>query len=71
MISKLAHNKVGVIHRDYNEYPPDATYQHADHGPAFQALWRKLRNEVRSLQRKGYYGDGKVVSGDIHSLLTA
>lgn len=29
-----------------------------DHGPAFQALWRQLRNEVRALQNRGYYGDG-------------
>ena len=29
-----------------------------NHGPAFQALWTKLRNEVRDLQSKGYYGDG-------------
>lgn len=29
-----------------------------NHGPAFQALWRQLRNEVRALQNKGYYGDG-------------
>jgi len=29
-----------------------------DHGPAFQALWRRLQQEVRALQGKGYYGDG-------------
>jgi hypothetical protein len=29
-----------------------------NHGPAFQTLWRQLRNEVRALQNKGYYGDG-------------
>ena len=29
-----------------------------NHGPAFQALWRQLRVEVRALQDKGYYGDG-------------
>lgn len=29
-----------------------------DHGPAFQALWTRLRREVRQLQDKGYYGDG-------------
>jgi len=29
-----------------------------DHGPAFQALWQQLRNEVRALQNRGYYGDG-------------
>ena len=29
-----------------------------NHGPAFQALWKKLRNDVRELQAKGYYGDG-------------
>ncbi|KAJ3760429.1 WLM domain-containing protein [Lentinula raphanica] len=31
---------------------------HMNHGPAFQALWRTLRNEVRQLQNRGYYGDG-------------
>ena len=30
-----------------------------NHGPGFQALWRKLNAEVRSLQNKGYFGDGK------------
>ena len=30
-----------------------------NHGPAFQALWRKLNAEVRSLQNKGYFGDGE------------
>lgn len=30
-----------------------------NHGPAFQALWAKLRAEVRELQSKGYYGDGQ------------
>lgn len=29
-----------------------------NHGPGFQALWQKLRGEVRQLQNKGYYGDG-------------
>jgi len=28
-----------------------------NHGPAFQALWKRLRTEVRQLQDKGYYGD--------------
>ncbi|KAL7279221.1 hypothetical protein ACG7TL_007061 [Trametes sanguinea] len=37
--------------------------EHMNHGPAFQALWAKLRNEVRELQRKGYYGDGYWSSG--------
>ncbi|KAJ3874554.1 WLM domain-containing protein [Lentinula edodes] len=32
--------------------------KHMNHGPAFQALWQELRNEVRQLQNKGYYGDG-------------
>ncbi|KAJ4476244.1 WLM domain-containing protein [Lentinula aciculospora] len=32
--------------------------KHMNHGPAFQALWRRLRNEVRQLQDTGYYGDG-------------
>ncbi|EGN99171.1 hypothetical protein SERLA73DRAFT_73725 [Serpula lacrymans var. lacrymans S7.3] len=35
-----------------------AHIQHMNHGPAFQALWKQLRNEVRNLQVKGYYGDG-------------
>ena len=29
-----------------------------NHGPAFQALWARLRAEVRRLQDRGYYGDG-------------
>jgi hypothetical protein len=29
-----------------------------NHGPAFQALWKRFRAEVRALQDKGYYGDG-------------
>lgn len=33
--------------------------QHMDHGPAFQALWSRLRAEVRRLQDRGYYGDGQ------------
>lgn len=33
-----------------------------NHGPAFQALWRQLRVEVRALQDKGYYGDGMRLS---------
>lgn len=33
--------------------------QHMNHSPAFQALWRRLNAEVRALQLKGYYGDGK------------
>ncbi|KAJ6619705.1 WLM domain-containing protein [Mycena sp. CBHHK59/15] len=35
-----------------------AHIKHMNHGPAFQALWRRLRAEVRALQDKGYYGDG-------------
>ncbi|KAG1747179.1 WLM domain-containing protein [Suillus paluster] len=35
-----------------------AHIKHMDYGPAFQALWRQLRNDVRALQNKGYYGDG-------------
>jgi hypothetical protein len=34
-----------------------------NHGPAFQTLWRQLRNDVRALQNKGYYGDGYWSSG--------
>jgi hypothetical protein len=30
-----------------------------NHGPAFQALWSRLRAEVRQLQDRGYYGDGR------------
>ncbi|KAH7927924.1 WLM-domain-containing protein [Leucogyrophana mollusca] len=37
--------------------------KHMNHGPAFQALWKQLRNEVRALQNKGYYGDGYWSSG--------
>jgi hypothetical protein len=29
-----------------------------NHGSDFQNLWNQLRNEVRALQNKGYYGDG-------------
>jgi hypothetical protein len=29
-----------------------------DHGSDFQNLWKQLRNEVRALQNRGYYGDG-------------
>ncbi|KAK0204771.1 WLM domain-containing protein [Desarmillaria ectypa] len=35
-----------------------AHIKHMNHGPAFQALWKLLRIEVRKLQDKGYYGDG-------------
>ncbi|KDQ57192.1 hypothetical protein JAAARDRAFT_35796 [Jaapia argillacea MUCL 33604] len=40
-----------------------AHIKHMNHGPAFQALWRRLNNEVRGLQNKGYYGDGYWSSG--------
>src|ERR1700691_3473409 len=30
-----------------------------NHGSDFQNLWKQLGNEVRALQNKGYYGDGK------------
>ncbi|PCH42161.1 WLM-domain-containing protein [Wolfiporia cocos MD-104 SS10] len=40
-----------------------AHIQHMNHGAAFQALWAKLRAEVRELQSKGYYGDGYWSSG--------
>ena len=33
-----------------------------NHGPAFQALWAKLRADVRRLQSEGYYGDGSHAS---------
>jgi len=29
-----------------------------NHGQSFQALWSRLRTEVRQLQARGYYGDG-------------
>ena len=32
--------------------------EHMNHGPAFQALWKRLRAQVRQLQDRGYYGDG-------------
>ncbi|KAJ7903525.1 WLM domain-containing protein [Mycena olivaceomarginata] len=35
-----------------------AHIKHMNHGPAFQALWKRFRAEVRALQDKGYYGDG-------------
>ncbi|KAI0775183.1 WLM domain-containing protein [Trametes elegans] len=40
-----------------------AHIKHMNHGPAFHALWAKLRNDVRELQSKGYYGDGYWSSG--------
>ncbi|EIN09691.1 WLM-domain-containing protein [Punctularia strigosozonata HHB-11173 SS5] len=40
-----------------------AHIKHMNHGPAFQALWARLRNEVRALQAKGYFGDGFWSSG--------
>ncbi|KAF7336626.1 hypothetical protein MVEN_02097100 [Mycena venus] len=47
---------------------PDASellnQQHMNHGPAFQALWKRFRAEVRALQDKGYYGDGLWSSGN-------
>ncbi|KAI0034741.1 WLM domain-containing protein [Vararia minispora EC-137] len=35
-----------------------AHIKHMNHGSAFQALWSQLRNEVKALQARGYYGDG-------------
>lgn len=40
-----------------------AHIKHMNHGTAFQALWRQLRNDVRALQNRGYYGDGYWSSG--------
>ncbi|KAI0671770.1 WLM domain-containing protein [Trametes maxima] len=40
-----------------------AHVKHMNHGPAFQAYWAKLRNDVRRLQSQGYYGDGYWSSG--------
>ncbi|KAH6913065.1 WLM domain-containing protein [Coprinopsis sp. MPI-PUGE-AT-0042] len=40
-----------------------AHIKHMNHGPAFQALWKQLREEVRQLQNRGYYGDGYWSSG--------
>ncbi|KAJ7158784.1 WLM domain-containing protein [Mycena filopes] len=40
-----------------------AHIKHMNHGHAFQALWKRLRAEVRALQDKGYYGDGYWSSG--------
>ena len=39
-----------------------------NHGPAFQALWAKLRNDVRELQSEGYYGDGRKRNTAYHIL---
>ncbi|CDO68948.1 hypothetical protein BN946_scf185000.g91 [Trametes cinnabarina] len=46
-----------------NSFEELAHIKHMNHGSAFQALWAKLRNDVRELQRKGYYGDGYWSSG--------
>ncbi|KAI6003952.1 WLM-domain-containing protein [Pisolithus albus] len=35
-----------------------AHIKHMNHGPAFQDLWRRLRQQVRDLQSRGYFGDG-------------
>ncbi|KAI6047220.1 WLM-domain-containing protein [Pisolithus marmoratus] len=35
-----------------------AHIKHMNHGPAFQNLWRLLRQQVRDLQNRGYFGDG-------------
>ncbi|KAI6119385.1 WLM-domain-containing protein [Pisolithus croceorrhizus] len=35
-----------------------AHIKHMNHGPVFQDLWRRLRQEVRDLQNRGYFGDG-------------
>jgi DNA-dependent metalloprotease WSS1 len=40
-----------------------AHIKHMNHGPAFQALWARLKNEVRTLQSRGYFGDGFWSSG--------
>ncbi|KAK0469808.1 WLM domain-containing protein [Desarmillaria tabescens] len=40
-------------------------HEHMNHGPAFQALWKLLRTEVRKLQDRGYYGDGSWFSPSI------
>ncbi|KIK93501.1 hypothetical protein PAXRUDRAFT_144947 [Paxillus rubicundulus Ve08.2h10] len=40
-----------------------AHIRHMNHGPAFQALWLQLRQDVRALQSRGYYGDGYWSSG--------
>ncbi|KAF9226524.1 WLM-domain-containing protein [Gyrodon lividus] len=40
-----------------------AHIKHMNHGLAFQALWRQLRQDVRALQNRGYYGDGYWSSG--------
>ncbi|KAH7887774.1 WLM-domain-containing protein [Phlebopus sp. FC_14] len=40
-----------------------AHIKHMNHGPAFQALWRQLQQEVRALRSRGYFGDGYWSSG--------
>ncbi|KAF8992841.1 hypothetical protein BDQ17DRAFT_1392767 [Cyathus striatus] len=44
-------------------YQGNELVHHMNHGPAFQALWSRLRTEVRQLQDRGYYGDGYWSSG--------
>jgi len=56
---QLAHIKVFTIHLDIMSLSLTSHTQHMNHGHSFQALWRKLNDEVRSLQNKGYFGDGK------------
>ncbi|KAG6813909.1 hypothetical protein H0H92_005758 [Tricholoma furcatifolium] len=50
-----------VLRRQNGTFLP--IFWHMNHGPAFQALWKQLRAEVRGLQDKGYYGDGYWSSG--------
>lgn len=45
-------------------------YQHMNHGSDFQSLWRQLRNEVRALQLKGYYGDGLPLKTPLQSYIS-
>jgi hypothetical protein len=66
VFSRLArtHQGQSYPHTQFDYWTPYHAIQHMDHGPAFQALWRQLRGEVRALQNRGYYGDGTSHSAD-------
>jgi DNA-dependent metalloprotease WSS1 len=41
------------------EYSDQTYLQHMNHGAGFQSLMAELKNEVRMLQQRGYFGDGE------------